>query len=107
LQNIAKGVARRTAQDDRTNTYAGEVGDVVEFVIASAIIAYKRTPSAYFASDYPVYRITDEQGRVYNWGCTNDEVVVEPGKRIKGKIKATFERRNGEKVTELTRCKVS
>lgn len=106
LQNIAKEEAARITQAAPTNVYAGEVGDVVEFVITSAMISHYRTPDVYNASSYPVYRMTDKQGKIYVWGCTNTDIVVEAGKYIKGRIKATFEKRNGEKVTELTRCKV-
>ena len=45
--------------------------------------------------------MTDEQGKVYLWGSTNSEVVVEAGKHIKGRIKATFERKNGEKSNRI------
>lgn len=106
LQNIAKENARRNSGGELDNAYAGEVGDTVEFTITSAMISHYRTPNVYRANPYPVYRMTDETGKIYMWGSTNEDVVVEPGRRIKGRIKATFEKRNGEKITELTRCKV-
>ena len=106
LQKIAKEAELDANQVSATNNYAGEVGDTVEFEITSALVAYTRTPQIYGASSYPVYRITDDNGKIYTWGCTNSDIVVEPGKTIRGKIKATYERKNGEKVTELTRCKI-
>ena len=106
LENIAKETAARALRAEPSNTFAGEIGDEVEFTVTSSMIAYYRTPNVYNASSYPVYRMTDEDGKVYMWGCTNDQIVVEAGSRIKGRIKSTFERKNGEKVTELTRCKV-
>lgn len=106
LENITKEIARRNIQQLPSNSYAGEIGDIVDFVITSVMVSHYRTPNVYRASSYPVYRMTDEEGKVYMWGCTNPEIELEPGKHVKGKIKTTFERRNGEKVTELTRCKV-
>lgn len=106
LQKIAKEIEINATKASATNTYAGEVGDEVKFEIKSSMVAYTRTPSYYNASPYPVYRLTDDTGKIYMWGCSNPDIVVEPGKTIKGKIKSTYERKNGEKITELTRCKI-
>lgn len=106
LENITKENARRDNLEAPSNVFAGEIGDMVEFTVASSMISHYRTPNVYGAASYPVYRMTDDEGKVYAWGCTNKDIVIEPGKHIKGRIKSTFERKNGEKVTELTRCKV-
>lgn len=106
LREIEKEKAAKELMQSPTNAYAGEIGDIVEFKIMSAAVAHLRTPPFYGAESYPVYRISDERGLLYYWGRTNPDVVVEAGKMIKGRIKATFERKNGEKITELTRCKV-
>lgn len=95
----------KITQNKPQSEYAGEVGDKVSFVVTSVSVIYSRTGGYrghYY--EYPVYKMTDEAGRIYIWGSSN-MVEVEVGHTIKGSIKKLSEFR-GEKQTELTRCKV-
>ena len=39
-ENITKEIARRNIQELPSNIYAGQVGDIVEFVITSAMVSF-------------------------------------------------------------------
>lgn len=95
-------------RSNESNTYAGNVGDEVTLTIQNVSVAYEKT--VYFgknSNSYPVYKIIDEDGKIYLWGCTNDNIKPKAGDVLKGKIKALKPENNrGEKITELTRCKI-
>lgn len=95
----------KITQNKPQSKYAGEVGDKVSFVVTSVSVIYTRTGGRMgYSYEYPVYKMTDENGGIYIWGSSN-MVDVEVGCTIKGTIKRLSEFR-GEKQTELTRCKV-
>lgn len=94
-------------QEERAQSeYAGQVGDKVTFRVAEARIIYWRSGGPRFnASEYPVFRIVADDGKVYIWGATTSP-EIEQNDTISGTIKKLIERPNGEKQTEITRCKV-
>lgn len=98
---------RNQNSSNLSNEYAGEVGQSVEFVIADIKVAYERTGGSFYNYySYPVYRMIGKDGKIYLWGSSNPEVEPQKGDKLKGTIKRLIERPNGEKQTELTRCKI-
>lgn len=87
------------AKVNASSQFVGEVGQKVEFKIASAkVVAGWSTQFGYTS----IYKIVDEEGNIYTWKTTGgipEEVTV-----IKGTVKAHNEYR-GIKQTELTRCR--
>lgn len=98
-------LAAQQARNAQTE-YAGNVGDVVSFKVEESRVIYWRSGGPSFnANEYPVFRILGDDGNVYIWGTTTVS-TLHRGDKITGKIKKLIERPNGEKQTELTRCKV-
>ena len=96
----------RQQERNAQSEYAGNVGDKVSLTVAESRVIYWRTGGPRFnASEYPVFRIVGDDGKVYIWGATTSPQIY-PDDRITGTIKKRIERPNGEKQTELTRCKV-
>ena len=92
--------------DSETNTWAGEIGDTVEFTIQECKIAFWIQPRSYYANSYPCWTIKGTDGRTYTWNDTKQEVTLEPGMRIKGKIKKLTEFR-GIKQTQVWRIEIT
>lgn len=99
---------QRANAENPSNQWAGEVGDKVTLTIAEdPVVIYTRSGGSYYNSyDYPVYKIVGTDGKVYIWGSANNEEISK-GDILRGTIKKLLERRDGEKQTELTRCKVT
>ena len=96
----------RQHERNMQSEYAGNVGDKISFTVAEARVIYWRTGGPRFnASEYPVFRLVGDDGKVYIWGSTTTSQIY-PDDRITGTIKKLIERPNGEKQTEITRCKV-
>lgn len=70
-----------------SNVHAGQVGDVIQFVIAEANITRWISPGFYATKDYPLWKIKDTQGKIYYWSDTKNETELEPGMLIEAKIK--------------------
>lgn len=97
--------ARAAEIASRPEGFAGNVGESVEFTVASSRVIYWRTGGPrYHASEYPVYRIIGTDGRVYIWGSSSG-VDVEDGDKFKGTVKKQITRPDGELQTEVTRCR--
>ena len=115
LREKQRKESRDALLNNEANTWAGEVGDKVEITVDSAMIIGSRGGYSYgyiHFSSYPVYKIIDTSGKVYIWGdstCSgidkNNNCIIVRGTRLKGTIKAQITSRNGERQTELTRCK--
>lgn len=56
--------------------------------------------------EYPVYKLIGTDGKIYIWSCASQQ-TLETGNTITGTIKKLIERPDGEKQTEVTRCRVS
>lgn len=103
---LAREAERNAQLASRENTFAGEVGDNVQFTIREVRVAYWRSGGPRFsASEYPVYRILGTDNRVYIWGCSSG-VELNIGDKLQGKVKNQITRPNGELQTEVTRCKI-
>ena len=89
-----------------SNTWAGEVGDTVEFTVQECKIAFWVQPRSYYADSYPSWVIKGTDGKTYTWNDTKQEVTLEPGMKIKGKIKKLTEFR-GIKQTQVWRIEIS
>lgn len=104
----ARAAERQNNLNNPDNTYAGEVGDKVTFTVAAEpITIYTRNSGVRFNYDdsYPVYKIIGTDGRSYIWGNSSFK-EIRVGDILTGTIKKLSERPNGEKQTEVTRCKV-
>ena len=95
--------AEKVASD--SNVWVGEIGQEIEFSVASANIVSYVTPKSYYAVSYPLWKIVDTEGHQYSWGDTKDEAQIKPGDTIKGKVKAHNEFKR-IKETRLTRIKI-
>lgn len=96
----------RQQEINAATEYAGEVGEKISLTVAESRVIYWRSGGPRFsASEYPVFRIVGTDGKIYIWGSTTHSQLHERD-RITGTIKKLIERPNGEKQTELTRCKV-
>lgn len=88
--------------------FAGDVGDKVTLTISDIKVAYERSGviagNNYYS--YPVYRIIGTDNNIYLWGCTNEDIELKSGDILKGTVKRQIVRPNGEKQTEITRCKI-
>ena len=107
-RNNARAAERQNNLNNPDNTYAGEVGDKVTFTVAAEpITIYTRNSGVRFNYDdsYPVYKIIGTDGRSYIWGNSSFK-EIQVGDILTGTIKKLTERPNGEKQTEVTRCKV-
>ena len=87
------------------NRFAGNVGDTVEFEIAEAGIDRWIDPPTNYTSSYPLWKIKDAEGLVYTWGDTKEETTLEPGMRVRAKIRRQNEYR-GIKETQIWRLEV-
>lgn len=93
-------------QQNAETEYAGQVGDEVQFTVSEARVIYWRTGGPSFnAAEYPVFRIVANDGKIFIW-ATASNPDLDAGDTLKGKIKKLIERPNGEKQTEVTRCKL-
>ena len=88
-----------------SNVHAGQVGDVVQFVIAEAHVTRWINPGYYNSREYPVWQIKDTQGKLYSWGDTKNEIELEQGMMIEAKIKE-LQNWKGLNVTKIWRLKV-
>ena len=108
---IAREQERAAQLASRENTFAGNIGDTVEFTIREVRVAYYRTSGPIYyggygsRSEYPVYRILGTDNRIYMWSCSSG-IELNVGDTLKGKVKRQITRDNGEMQTEVTRCKV-
>ena len=92
--------ARQARINADGNQFAGQIGDKIRVVIETVSVAFYNSTFG-----YPIYRIIGRDGKIYSWGCTKDIELV-PGDVLEGTIKNLRELRNGDRCTELTRCKV-
>ena len=104
-EEIRKNAYQLQREKDLTSTYAGNVGDKVEFEVSSIEIVW--SGSNIYGTTY-MYKIADTNNNIYMWTTDNgswldDRYVV---KSIKGTIKK-LEEYKGIKQTWLTRCRVT
>lgn len=106
LRNREREAQRNANLNRDTNTYAGNVGDKVTFTVRTVKVAYYRDSGNYYGGTYPVYKMVGTDGRIYLWGsASGTEPVV--GDTLVGTVKRQTESRNGERATEVTRCKIT
>lgn len=96
--------ARRKAEEEqrKVSQYVGEVGARIEINAADwRVLTGWSTQWGYTC----IYKIVDTDGNVYTWKTTND-IENRPIESIKATVKEHKDY-NGEKQTELTRCKIT
>lgn len=99
---------RQSNLNNSANQWAGEVGERISFELASSpVVLYTKTGgNPWHPMEYPVYKLIGTDGKIYIWACASQQ-TLETGNTITGTIKKLIERPDGEKQTEVTRCRVS
>jgi len=91
----------RVERAESTSEHSGEVGQRISFEVKS--ITCLTSFDTMYGTSY-LYKITDAQDNIYIWKTSRSQGDVE-GQILTGTVKDHGEY-NGEKQTELTRCKV-
>lgn len=87
--------------------YIGNVGETISIKAKLVSIHTYKTHFTYYGETNYIYKFTDENGNSLVWKTSSFQEIEEGETyEIKGKIKAHNEY-NGDKQTELTRCKIA